>query len=245
MQMTYLSSPSQPDRLPDPPASESGSRAPAPGGLSSIPEVYRYEDYRVFLCDRFSAMQVRDPSFSQRGLARRAGIANPGFFNEVIKGRRRLSPAAARKLSVGLALTEEETEYFSLLVEFTEARAPRAKVAAGKRLMQLQSRRMSQLLGQEPEPLAVFQDIVGELKRDWILQAAGLEFPGAREDGSASDLVPMSEGGLGPVLEKLTEIRREAEGSRPPREADAASRQEVRFMLQLRPRAARPDMPPS
>ncbi|MDB5047806.1 MAG: hypothetical protein JWO30_877 [Fibrobacteres bacterium] len=112
--------------------------------LLTEPDIFRYEDYRRFLQDRFAELQSRDPGFSQRGLARKAGIANPGFYNEVIKGRRRLSPAAAIKMCNGLNLSREESEYFSALVEYGEIREPDARLSAGQRLMNLRNQRLVQ-----------------------------------------------------------------------------------------------------
>ncbi len=109
----------------------------------TIPEtdVFRYEDYRAYLRDRFAEMQMLHPGFSQRGLARKAGIANPGFFNEVIKGRRRLSPAAALKMAFGLDLPQEQKDFFCALIEFTETREPRAKLAVSQRLNAMRDRK--------------------------------------------------------------------------------------------------------
>jgi hypothetical protein len=126
-------------------APEAGGPAAAAEGPAA-PDVFRYEDYRAFLWERFSGMQALDPAFSQRRLARKAGIANPGFFNEVIKGRRRLSPAAARKMALGLDLSGEETEFFSALVEYAEIREPGRKAAAGKRLIAMRHQRLANTL---------------------------------------------------------------------------------------------------
>ncbi|HKP94991.1 MAG TPA: TIGR02147 family protein [Fibrobacteria bacterium] len=133
------------------PFEESGAaREAAIESLSA--DVFRYEDYRRFLRDRFFAMQSLEPGFSQRGLARKAGIANPGFFNEVIKGRRRLSPAAAAKMAMGLDLSGEESEYFQALVEYAETREPRAKLAAGDRLAALRNRKPMEAPDKSGEP---------------------------------------------------------------------------------------------
>lgn len=106
----------------DPDVHEAPMRAaPAPT------DVYRYEDYRSFLKDRFEELQARDPAFSQRGLSRKAGIANPGFFNEVIKGRRKLSLAATEKMARGLTLPPADAKYLSLMVAYNESRDPRMR----------------------------------------------------------------------------------------------------------------------
>jgi uncharacterized protein (TIGR02147 family) len=100
---------------------DDASPAGAPGGPVLDPCIYQYLDYRAYIKDRFRWLQARDPSFSQRKLARVAGFANPGFFNEVIQGRRRLSPAAVERMGVGLSLEAGETEFLRALVDYTEA----------------------------------------------------------------------------------------------------------------------------
>src|SRR5690242_13228743 len=62
---------------------EDGEGEPRPHD-GSKPSIYQYVDYRAFLKDRFRWAQSQDATFSQRKLARVAGFANPGFFNEVI-----------------------------------------------------------------------------------------------------------------------------------------------------------------
>lgn len=86
------------------------------------PSVYQYVDYRAFLKDRFLWQQSQDSSFSQRKLARTAGFANPGFFNEVIQGRRKLSAAAVERMASGLGLETNEAEFLRVLVDFIEAK---------------------------------------------------------------------------------------------------------------------------
>jgi uncharacterized protein (TIGR02147 family) len=79
-------------------------------------EVYRYDDYRAFLRDKFEEAKANRPALSYRKFAAAAGIANPGYLNDVIKGRRRLSPAAAGKVAKGLGLTAGEAGFLKLLV---------------------------------------------------------------------------------------------------------------------------------
>ena len=90
-------------------------------------EVYAYEDYRKFLRDCFLDRRGSDPSFTHRKLAEAGGIANPGFFNEVVKGRRNLTPAAADKLCRAFGLKENEAEYFKLLVAHNQSGDPAEK----------------------------------------------------------------------------------------------------------------------
>ncbi len=208
---------------------------PAPAAEKSIaPDVFRFDDYRAFLRDRFAQLQTLDPSFSQRGLARKAGIANPGFFNEVIKGRRRLSPAAAIKMANGLDLLEEETEYFSVLVEYAETREPRAKFAAGKRLISMRNRKFFPSSEGDPAPAEGLQDIVRELNRDWVLQAAGLDVQPQPQAGGDKTLQPVGDGTLKSLLSRLVDIREHA--SAPVQREDIPGKPIVQVNLQVQPR---------
>jgi hypothetical protein len=209
--------------------------AAAPSAGPAATDVFRYEDYRAFLRDRFIGMQAMDPSFSQRGLARKAGIANPGFFNEVIKGRRRLSPAAALKMANGLVLTEAETEFFSCLVEYAETREPRAKFVAGKRLIVMRNRKFSIAQDGDQAPGEDLKDIVRELNRDWVLQAAGLEVPQSMGDGNAAAMRPVGDGALRSILDRLVNIREQSAG--PERREEAPAKPVVQVNLQVQPRS--------
>jgi uncharacterized protein (TIGR02147 family) len=90
-------------------------------------EVYLYEDYRQFLKDCFLERKKKEPGFTHRRLAAAGGIANPGFFNEVVKGRRKLTDEAADKLAAAFALKDNEAEFFKLLVAHNQSDDPEEK----------------------------------------------------------------------------------------------------------------------
>jgi uncharacterized protein (TIGR02147 family) len=117
--------------------SEDEAAAPAPlpqADMVSEPSIYQYLDYRHFIKDRFQWMQSRDSSFSQRKLARVAGFTNPGFYNEVINGRRNLSAAAIARMGTGLSLDANGIEFLRVLVALTHAKDTEEKTAAMRRL---------------------------------------------------------------------------------------------------------------
>jgi uncharacterized protein (TIGR02147 family) len=90
-------------------------------------DIYAYEDYRAFLRDSFLERKGDDPDFTHRKLASLGGFANPGFFNEVVKGRRDLTEEAADKFCRAFAWKESESEYFRLLVSHNQSRDPDEK----------------------------------------------------------------------------------------------------------------------
>ena len=90
-------------------------------------DIYAYEDYRAFLRDSFLERKGSDPDFTHRKLAALGGFANPGFFNEVIKGRRDLTGEAANKFCRAFGWKENEADYFRLLVSHNQSRNPEEK----------------------------------------------------------------------------------------------------------------------
>jgi uncharacterized protein (TIGR02147 family) len=83
--------------------------------------LYHYEDYRHYLNDAIAREKSR-VSFSWRKFASKAGFSNPGYINDVIKGRRKLSDKAAKKLIKYFSFLPREADFFRLLVAFAHAR---------------------------------------------------------------------------------------------------------------------------
>jgi uncharacterized protein (TIGR02147 family) len=79
-------------------------------------DIYKYDDYRIFLNDSFTQKQKDNPLLSHRKFAAEAGFTNPGFLNDVIKGKRTLSDQAVEKMINVFSLSLAESEYFRLLV---------------------------------------------------------------------------------------------------------------------------------
>ncbi len=90
-------------------------------------DIYGYEDYRVYLQDSFMARKNVDKNFTHRKMAALGGIANPGFFNEVVRGRRDLTSDAAEKFCLAFGWNEKESEYFKILVSHNQCRDPEEK----------------------------------------------------------------------------------------------------------------------
>ena len=90
-------------------------------------DIYQYEDFRRFLEDSFEEKRKAKPApgegkYTHRRLASEAGFTNPGYFNDVIKGRRTLSDKATEKLAVVFGLKANEAEYFRLLVAYGQGK---------------------------------------------------------------------------------------------------------------------------
>lgn len=84
-------------------------------------DIYTYDDFRMFLRDSFNERLKQDPDCTHRKFAADAGFSNPGFLNDVIKGRRKLSKEATDKMTAGFGLPENEAAYFGLIVSYAQA----------------------------------------------------------------------------------------------------------------------------
>jgi uncharacterized protein (TIGR02147 family) len=80
--------------------------------------IYSYDDYRLYLKDRYDSIVADDPSLSCRKFAKIAGFSNPGFLNDVIKGRRKLSRHAVEQIISAFKLSLVEGEFFRLIVRY-------------------------------------------------------------------------------------------------------------------------------
>ena len=81
-----------------------------------------YLDYRQFLRDHYAEQKRRNPRYSHRLFARKAGLTSSGFYSEVLNGKRQLAPAAVLRFAKALKLTAPEQAYFECLVAFNQAK---------------------------------------------------------------------------------------------------------------------------
>ena len=165
-------------------------------------DIRRYDDYRRFLIDRFAELQATDPSFSQRRLARMAGFANPGFFNEVIKGRRRLTSAATRKMSVGMMLSPGDADYLAMMVEHNDSRDPQTRQAMSMRLLDHRNRQADrEPVAEAREPYPPVR--VHQLDRGTI----GLDLRCDQEGHFSSAVFSVSDGTYRRILDRMVDFR--------------------------------------
>lgn len=95
--------------------------------LAKTISVFAYEDYHLFLRDWVASKKRERSSFSYQELADRIGLKSKSSLRLVCMGERDLSPSAAVKFVVAMALNERETEYFLALVAFNNATDPRER----------------------------------------------------------------------------------------------------------------------
>jgi uncharacterized protein (TIGR02147 family) len=84
--------------------------------------VFNFIDYRIFLKEYYRYQKQERKGFSHRLMAGRLGFSSPNFLKLVMDGRRNISPESLKKIIRGFGLSKQESEYFSYLVFFAQAR---------------------------------------------------------------------------------------------------------------------------
>ena len=144
------------------------------------PDIYQFDDFRAFLKACFDAKVLSakeaGEKFSQRGLAREAGFANPGYFNDVLKGFKPLSANAAEKLAAVFGLKPHEAEFLKLLAEYGQTRNPDKKAVIYRQVLSRRNR--SKFTRLNPALSKYYQDVRYSLVRGAI---EVLEFRGDYE----------------------------------------------------------------
>ncbi|MEZ4321567.1 MAG: TIGR02147 family protein [Myxococcota bacterium] len=98
------------------------------------PELYSYLSYREYLGDWYAARKAADSRFSHRLFARRAGVSSPSLLNEVIGGRRNLTPRTLEGFVHALELDDEAAAFFAALVDLDQAVTDEERNAAFRRV---------------------------------------------------------------------------------------------------------------
>jgi uncharacterized protein (TIGR02147 family) len=108
--------------------------------MSMSVDIYQYDDFRLFLADCYKDKKAGDPGCSYRTFAAEAGFSNPGFFNDVVKGRRKLSPGATVKMIKAFGLSATESAYFDLLVHYGQTRDDGKRAEVYKNILSRRNR---------------------------------------------------------------------------------------------------------
>jgi uncharacterized protein (TIGR02147 family) len=99
-----------------------------------LPEVSTYVSYRRFLEDWYRARKAADRRFSHRLFARRAGVSSPSLLNEIISGKRNLTPSQLPGFLRALGLSGPDAACFRDLVALDQAATEAERNAAWERL---------------------------------------------------------------------------------------------------------------
>lgn len=105
------------------------------------PEIYSYRDARLFVADLCTWKKCVERGFSYRKLVQLADLGSPGYIQTYLSGARNLAAPTAHKLAEALLLSTDESEYFVILVAFTQAEENSEKTKWLEQLLQLAVRK--------------------------------------------------------------------------------------------------------
>ncbi len=88
--------------------------------MEGKPNIFSYDNYRLYLKDWFFWMKQREQGFSYRKFSQLAGFKSPNQLLLVIQGKRGISQSSLQQYIRVLSLNRSEKKYFSLLVKFNQ-----------------------------------------------------------------------------------------------------------------------------
>jgi len=94
------------------------------------PNIFSYENYRLFLRDWYAWMKESRPGFSYRAFSKWAGFASPNHLQLIIQGKRNITRDTLPLFAKTIKLSRRETRCFELLVNLNQASTPAAKAEA-------------------------------------------------------------------------------------------------------------------
>jgi uncharacterized protein (TIGR02147 family) len=97
--------------------------------------IYDYSDYRQYLRDYYKEQKVKNPAFSYRYFARRAGFNSSGLYKDIVEGRTGITRSLILRFSAAMKLTKKQEEYFEIMVYFNDAKSVEEKKVYFERLM--------------------------------------------------------------------------------------------------------------
>lgn len=99
--------------------------------------VMDYADYRIYLKDYYEWAHAIDRSFSHRSIGSGVGSSSSGWFSDVLKSRQNLTSSQIMKLTHRFRLSEKESDYFEILVQFNQSASLDEKNRYYRKLMAL------------------------------------------------------------------------------------------------------------
>ncbi len=80
--------------------------------------IYAYDDYRIYLRDAFEVRKQKEADFSYRRFSEAAGVRNPGYLLDIIKGKRNITPRILEGVIRIFEIPPKEAYFLKLLIQF-------------------------------------------------------------------------------------------------------------------------------
>ena len=171
--------------------------------------IFDYIDYRRFLRDAYEERRKENAKFSYRFIAGKVGFSSPGFFANVLSGKKDISLKLALKFAELFRLNRKEKEYFEALVLFNKSADPAEKKVYLDRLQALRGSNVKKVEAHQWEYFekwhhAVVRELIAlkPFRGDFRALAAMVNPPISIQDARKSV----------ELLERLGLIRKESDG---------------------------------
>ena len=115
------------------------------GVRGNVVNIFDYIDYRKYLHDAYAERRAESAKFSYRFIASKVGFASPGFFANVLSGKKDISLKLVLKFAELFRLNRKEKEYFEALVLFTKATGTSEKKEYLDRLLAMRGSRVKKV----------------------------------------------------------------------------------------------------
>jgi uncharacterized protein (TIGR02147 family) len=97
--------------------------------------IYDYTDYRQYLRDYYEEQKAKNPAFSYRYFAMKAGFNSSGLYKDIVDGRTGITRGLILRFATAMKLSAKQQEYFETMVYFNEAKTVDEKKLYFERLM--------------------------------------------------------------------------------------------------------------
>jgi uncharacterized protein (TIGR02147 family) len=99
--------------------------------------IFEYQNFRTYLKDYYNEQKAAKKNFSYRYFSEKAGVNTPSFLYYVIENKRNLTESSVLKISQAIGHSREESEYFSSLVFFNQAKTINEKTHYYSKLLEI------------------------------------------------------------------------------------------------------------
>jgi uncharacterized protein (TIGR02147 family) len=103
--------------------------------IKKIVNIFDYTDYRQYFRDYYEEQKIKNPAFSYRYFAQKAGYNSSGLYKDIVDGRTGITRSLILRFSTAMKHTKRQQEYFETLVYFNEAKTIEEKKLYFERLM--------------------------------------------------------------------------------------------------------------
>lgn len=114
----------------------------------NVNSIFEYTNYRLFLKDYYEERKAQE-GFTYRDFSRLAEMNSTSWLLHLIKGTKNLSTDSIARVAKAIKLNKAETEFFELLVPFTQARTNGAKDHYYARMLTLKRKLKIARIGEE------------------------------------------------------------------------------------------------